>query len=269
MTAVPSPSGARQGFALLVVLWFLVLLAALALYLVNAGRLDLALARNTVAAAEAEALAETALVRVAFILGDPRPSARWPADGVAHTLPLPGGEAIVSAEDEFGKVDPNRARPALLGSLFRELGADPVTADLIADAIYKRRSTAPTATPSAGPPAERGRPFETVDDLGTVKGMSAELLAAARPYLTVYSELDEPHPLRAPALVSAAIARSGGVPAGNTAAQVDLPLAVVRVTIRVRTDAGARFALAAVLRLDPSRAKGAGILWRERLGPTA
>src|ERR1700722_14206456 len=104
----------ERGFALLFVLWFLVLLSAVAIHLTSSSRVEIALARNTVGAAKAEALADAALVRAAFSLGDPRPEIGWDADGTPHRLMMRDGEAEIVAEDENGRINPNLASRDLL-----------------------------------------------------------------------------------------------------------------------------------------------------------
>jgi Tfp pilus assembly protein PilX len=55
-----------QGFALIVVAWFLVLSAAIATYMMANARTETAIARNVVAAASAEALADAAIAQTIF-----------------------------------------------------------------------------------------------------------------------------------------------------------------------------------------------------------
>jgi Tfp pilus assembly protein PilX len=59
---------ASRGFALLVVLWFLVLIAAIGTYLMANARSETAIARNILAAAHAEALADAGVAQAAFNL---------------------------------------------------------------------------------------------------------------------------------------------------------------------------------------------------------
>ena len=52
-----------QGFALIVVAWFLVLTGAIATYMMANARTETAIARNVVASGSAEALADAAIAQ--------------------------------------------------------------------------------------------------------------------------------------------------------------------------------------------------------------
>lgn len=71
--------GRDRGFALLIVLWAVVLLALLATRLMAAGRTELQLSANLRGAAEAEAAADGAVQEAMFHLLNP--SDAWRADG--------------------------------------------------------------------------------------------------------------------------------------------------------------------------------------------
>jgi type II secretory pathway component PulK len=294
----------EPGFALLIVLWFLVLLSAVAIHLTASGRVEVALARNTIATAKAESLADAALVRAAFSLGDPRPQIGWAADGAAHVVALPDGEAEVVAEDENGRVNLNLASHDLLLQLFLALDAGRDTADAVSTAIIRHRdgpgavpgSAAATASSPAGspappsqpagepgqmsqplpaaqpgqPPTGGGSPFETVDDAGLLPEMSPELLATARPYLTVYTTAPMPDPTHASDIVRRVLASIPQTPGGGQAqppaagAPVAAAPQIFHLTIRARTKTGARFGREAVIRIDPGLPKGYGVLWWRR-----
>src|ERR1700722_2512149 len=132
----------ERGFALLFVLWFLVLLSAVAIHLTSSSRVEIALARNTVAAAKAEALADAGLVRAAFSLGDPRPEIGWGADRTPPHLTMRDGEGDILVEDENGRITPNLASRDLLVQLFLALDAERDTAEAVSDAIMRRRAAA-------------------------------------------------------------------------------------------------------------------------------
>src|SRR5262245_2771487 len=98
-----------RGFALIVVLWFLVLIAAIGSYMMANARTETAIARNMRSAASAEALADAGIAQAVFNLTDTVPSNRWRLDGAPHRLRLLDGEVIVRVSDETAKINPNRA----------------------------------------------------------------------------------------------------------------------------------------------------------------
>src|SRR5579862_1707891 len=116
MTAPNDPCRSRsaQGFALFIVLWFLVLLAAVGTYLLANARTEVALAHNIRAAAHAEALADAGIARAVFSLTDPAPEGRWRLDGTEYHLSLSGGEITIRLGDEAQKIDPNAASASLM-----------------------------------------------------------------------------------------------------------------------------------------------------------
>src|SRR5436853_139127 len=83
LLAEPRPS---RGFALLVVLWVLVLVAFLVAQVTAAGRTELRIARNLYANAAAEAALDGAIHETIFHLSDPTPELRWAMDGGEHEL---------------------------------------------------------------------------------------------------------------------------------------------------------------------------------------
>jgi len=185
------------GFALIVVLWFLVLLSAIGIYMMANARSETALAHNTLAAARAEALADAAVTQGAASQMVTDPSKKWRLDGTSYHVNLPGGDATIRLIDESLKINPNLASDALMSGLFQALGLDRQHADGLGAAIADWVQSGDTPRPlgakkdqyiaagrNYGPP---GQPVENLDELQLVLGMKPEYLAAALPYLTIYT----------------------------------------------------------------------------------
>src|SRR5215831_15232001 len=89
---VPGPSllAARRrrsrGFALLIVLWTLVLIAFIVAHITASGRTEIRIADNLVDNAVARAAADGAISAAIFNLSNPRPEQRWPLDGAPRQL---------------------------------------------------------------------------------------------------------------------------------------------------------------------------------------
>jgi general secretion pathway protein K len=190
--------GRQRGFALLVVLWTLPLLALLGTQLVATGRQDTQLARNLLDSAVLEAAANGAVQQAIFGVLDGS-DRHWTPDGSVQTVQV--GDTIVTArvEDEADKVNPNTASAKLLQALMLQVGADPETASAVAASIVEWRLTGSgpraRATIARYAAANRdyapsGAPFASVDELGAVLGMTEDLLARLRPHLTVYTDGD-------------------------------------------------------------------------------
>jgi len=245
--------GRERGFALLIVLWAVVLLSLLATQLTAAGRIEVQLAGNLKAAAAAEAAADGAIEEAAFHLLDP--ASRWAADGREHQVQVPGARIVLRIDNEAGKVNLNLAEPPLLQALMRHLGADQQSAESIADAIADWRYPGSQPRPhGAKAPQYRaagldyeplGTPFNSVDELGAVLGMTPALLDRMRPYVSVLTDT-APDPAAAAPVVLQALRDVSGPPRG---AAVPSPPRTVTVTAQATSDAGGRFTRRATIRL--------------------
>ncbi|HJU16612.1 MAG TPA: hypothetical protein VJ770_09080 [Stellaceae bacterium] len=227
MPASPAACDRNGGFALLIVLWALVLIAFIVAHLTTSARTEARIAGNLVANAAAQAAADGAIFEAVFNLSDPRPDRRWPVDGKMHDLVVADSRVRVRLEDEAWRIDPSSASPALLAALLQATGSDPASARRLAIAIGEWAGSAPVARPRAavlaeyraagldyGPPEA---PLETLDELGHVLGMTPAILAAIRPHLTLYGppvpSAASPDPFVAAALVEAS--KAGAIASAN------------------------------------------------------
>jgi general secretion pathway protein K len=187
--------GAR-GFALLVVLWTMGLLALLAAQFTSAGRGELRIAMNLQANATAQAAADGALYEAMFHLMQ----GTWMPDGRPRVVQVGGATVRVRAKNLAWKVNPNLASVPVLRALLAALGVVSSRAMTLAQAIADWRTPGqvslaggPKIAPyrTAGLPyGPANRPFDSVDELGLVIGMTPVLLARMKPFLSVYQEGD-------------------------------------------------------------------------------
>jgi len=121
----------------------------------------------------------------------PGPRAQWTPDDPGHVLQEGGYSVTIRIIDDRGKLDINFISSDLLASLFVILGADRQTANALGTAIYAWRGgqlpenvTSPAAPPGAiwGAP---NHPFQRLDGLLIVPGMTTELYHLAAPHLTL------------------------------------------------------------------------------------
>jgi general secretion pathway protein K len=189
----PAPAGQR-GFALLIVLWTLGLLALLGTQITGAARTQTRLAANLRANAVAEAAADGAARQAVFRLLQ----RAWAADGTVYMVRVGAAEVRVRIENLADRINPNSATPAELQGLLTRLGIDQVQATALSQAIADWRSSSPLSLSggsklaryrAAGLPyGPSGRPFETIDEIGLVLGMTPSLLLRLKPYMSVYQE---------------------------------------------------------------------------------
>ena len=219
---------------LLSVLWGLALLGAIATAFLSAGSTSYRLARNAVEAMQVDAAAEAAVNRAVLGLLDPNPQTRWRTDGAPRVIDFAGTRMQVRVQDELGRIDLNNADGTLLIGLLQSVGLDAQAASALVDKILdwrdfstlKRLNGAkdPEYRAAGLPYRPRNGPFQSVDELKLVMGMTAELFLRVEPALTVYSgrpsidpQVATPEALRAlPTMdarkVAALVASRGGQP---------------------------------------------------------
>ncbi len=192
----PAPDTDR-GFALLIVLWSLSLLALMLSLVTSTGRSDLATASALRDAAQSEAAADAAIHEAIWHLLDGADES-WRLNGERRRLREAGITVDVGIIDDRGKIDINQAAGPLLEQLFTVLGVNHASARDLGTAIVEWHSQGPGAdsdpTVAApyrmlglgyGPP---GQEFQSLDELRMVRGMTPQIYAAAKPFLTLALE---------------------------------------------------------------------------------
>lgn len=215
---VPAKEGRNGGFALIIVLWTLVLIAFIAAHLVARGRTEVRIAGNLAANAVTNAAADGAVYQAIFNMMDPNSEGRWRLDGGTHELAIGDCRVTVQLRDEAALINPNLAPPNLIEALLRVTGSDADTARRLAEAIADWVGSATTArSPESllaeyraagldyGPP---GEPFESLGELRDVNGMTPTIFAAIRPHLSLFAPA-QPNLADAEPVVVAAMAAAG------------------------------------------------------------
>jgi len=259
------------GFALLVVLWTLVLIAFIVAHLTASGRTEVRIAGNLVADAVAEAAADGAIAAAIFNQLEANPDQRWPLNREAHELIIGNSRVTVQLEDEAGRVNPSAASPALLQALLRVTGSDPESARRLAAAIggWVGSELAQPAQKNAllaeyraagldyGPP---GEPLETLDELGRVLGMTPAVLAAIRPHLTLFGP-PQPNLASADPVVAAALTAIPQAPqAPVSGSQPPQDQLMVRITATAFGPSNARVTKSAIVRVGAMLPGGYAVL---------
>jgi general secretion pathway protein K len=265
----PPVSSQSGGFALIIVLWTLVLIAFVVAHMTAVGRTEIRIAGNVVANAVAEAAADGAIFEAIFNLSDPQPQQRWPVDGNARELVIGNSRVLVRLEDEAWWINPNSASPALLEALLRATGSDPESARRLASAIDEWVGTAPVARPqdvvladyrTAGldyrPPSG---PLETLDELGRVLGMTPAILGAIRHHLTLFGP-PQPSAASTDPIVAAALAEASQAETVPSASQPPPDVLTTRITATAFGAREARVTRSAVVRIGAPLPRGYQVL---------
>jgi general secretion pathway protein K len=226
----------RRGLALVSVLWVLTLLALIAASFVQTTRSSVNLTRNARDNSEAEALADAGVYWLLYnllaersgvaIQGEEGLTTRASTSGDAETGPaddgaagreairtdatlytwrFAGGEVLLSAQDEGGRIDLNAANEVLLNGLFLSLLDEDSGTPLLdesqaaafvdaivdfadEDKLHRLNGAEDPDYIAAGLPYDaKDAPFEAVEELLQVIGMTRAIYERVAPALTVYS----------------------------------------------------------------------------------
>ncbi|WP_428390414.1 general secretion pathway protein GspK [Lichenicoccus sp.] len=241
-----------RGFALLIVLWTLSLLSLLISQLAGSGRQALRLAGNMRMHAALQAAADGAVQEAGFHVAAAG-VAHWAADGVAHGLSEDGARIGAQVTNEAGRVNPSIASLDLLAATVHQCGPDTPQSIAVASAIVAWRF--PSAQTSYGADAyvrahrayaPPGQPFESLDELSLVLGMTPALLGCLTPHLSLYATSD-PDPDAADPFVLRALTQVIGAPPPQSNAPVEESL--VRIGVVATGPDGARASRQAILRM--------------------
>lgn len=219
----------ERGFALLMVLWTLLLLSFLAAVVGSDARTETYLARNLVETARAEALADAGVYRAASGLAKTPREGGYRGDGQIYVWKQGTEEVRFTVRDEGGKIDLNQSSSTLLRELLVVLGVDPKAAAELADAIVDYRDDDDDKSPhgaEARDYADAGLPwrpkngaFVFSDELIYVRGMTPDIYRRMVPFVTVYGQLDVPHAGTAPTEVAAAVKAASKAPGARSASR--------------------------------------------------
>ena len=196
----------NRGFALLLVLWAMAILALLlGAYGLQARSAALA-AETTLVRTQAHAAAEAGAMIAVAALAMPNVATRWVADGRRYVVTFGGFVLHIRCTDASGLVDLNSASRDTLRGLFQAAGAPPANADVLAQAIIRwRRVPIEIGMLAPSGDSEGHGPFVTLGGLRGIPGISGALFRRVDPALTLWSGRPAPDPRFAPALVRSAV----------------------------------------------------------------
>jgi general secretion pathway protein K len=199
----------ERGIALLLVLWVVALLTIIAVALTGTQRTETALAGNQVDAARFRALADAAVDYAMLNLMVPPITTQgreaqdapdpnlWAPDGVPHAWPFGGATLQVAVYNEASRIDLNQAPRDLLLRLLNAAGVPQDSVDSLADAIIDWRDPDNLRSPdgaedgdyaAAGLPyGAKNGPFDCVEELQQVMGVTRQIYRLVEPALTVMS----------------------------------------------------------------------------------
>ena len=190
----------QRGIALILVLWIVALLTVIAGNFVLAVRTDTVIAANQVSEARAQAYADAGIHRAMYELFKPTAdSTRWLANGAPHEWQFEDAKLKINLLDESGKIDLNTAAEPLLVGLLQSAGLDEESANKLLNAILDWRDNDTLVRINGAEEAEyiaaglkslpTNEPFQTLEELQQVFGMTPAIYRAIVGTLTLYSRL--------------------------------------------------------------------------------
>jgi general secretion pathway protein K len=189
----------EEGIALIAVLWMLTLLSIIAVALSLESRTSTRIARNMADSAAARAAADAGIQRAILdlIAAPGADTKKLSADGTVFDWRFANSTVRISAQNELSKVNLNQAPEAALAALLASVGVDPGKAQSLADAIADFRDADNLVRPHGAEEPDyraaglawspKNAPFEAVEELRQVLGMTTAIYKQVAPYLTVYS----------------------------------------------------------------------------------
>jgi general secretion pathway protein K len=219
MTIVATLTAARgwrdHGVVLVGVLWVIALLSIVAVSMSISMRNEIRLAGNLVAAAQARHAAEGGVQLALLTLLTTSEERGWQTRDAVREFAIGGAEVRVKMTNESGKIDLNAAPERLLDSLLMVVGVQPESRRQIVDAIADWRDADNLIRPAGAEDEQyaiagktygaKDGPFESVDELQLVRGITPPLYRALKPALTVHSRLARVNPETASRLVLLAL----------------------------------------------------------------
>ncbi len=208
MVVLPAKSVDRQkGLALVIVLWMLTLLIIMASSFSMTMRREASIQSDIKATTEAMAMAEAGVNIAIMQLMQSNEQLRWRSDNSLYEFMFEGVPIRVSITDESGKIDLNQSDPQALRALLISFGLAEDVANKLLDAIADWRDVDDLPGPngaekdqylSAGLKyAPRNKPFESIEELQIVLGMTPDLYKQIEPLVTVFARGQALNPAKA------------------------------------------------------------------------
>ncbi len=189
---------AQTGVALILVLWITTLLTLIASSFIHAMRTDINIVGNAVTRAKLDAATSAAVHRALLEIAKPEQFAdRWKSDGVPQSWQYHDMVIQLSILDESGKIDINSGNEALIRGLFKSQGLTDEQAAALSDAVGDWRDPDSLKRPRGAEEPEyvaaglaykpNNAPFQSIDEMRLVLGMTPELFQRIAPLITIYS----------------------------------------------------------------------------------
>ena len=189
----------QRGVALVLVLWLIVLLGAMAAGHAQNAHSDTRLAAQQVQQLKARSLAEAAIYNTILEFLARYPSAEIPLDGSVVEIPVLGRPVLIAMRNVTGLVDINTAGADLLAVALRAAGSNDDQTAMLVDGILDWRDAddnprihgaeADTYETAGVPWTPRNARFTAIEELRYLLGMTDSIYERLAPLVTVHSRI--------------------------------------------------------------------------------
>jgi general secretion pathway protein K len=268
--------GREEGVALICVLWTLVLLSIVAAVLSLETRASARIARNMADDAAARAAADAGIQRAMLDLAT-APGVDNKAFRAVYDWRFANSTVHISVQDESSKIDLNQGPVVVLTALFESVGIESAHAQSLSDAIAdfrdadnlpRLRGAEEANYRSAGLAwAPKNAPFQGIEELQQVLGITAEIYRRVAPELTIYSILDYSATARSSPATGdrlKGILRRAGLDSSLT----NSPGLAFSIRAEAKSSNGAVFVREAVVQPASRKTRQRILSWREGRSPS-
>ena len=192
-----SYSNRQRGIAIVIVIWVMTLIVIIAGSYSLAMRTESASTSSVVRAAKARALTEGGVWLGIHALLKPLANQSIRGDGAVQTVQIAGQIVHVAVQDLGGLIDLNSASRELLAGLMRAAGVERSLQETLVDRIIDWRDRDSEVSPRGAEDdtyraagfayGAKDAPFNTVDELQRVMGVTASVYRAVESMVTVGS----------------------------------------------------------------------------------
>ena len=203
-----------RGFALILVIWVLVLLSLLAAGFSALVRVESEAGSWLSDQTQLQAVASAAVHRAMLGISVHDKELRWQADAKPRTFHWNGQAVQIVIRSESGKLDINYAPRLVLLGLLQQVGGN-ADSDALIDALIDWRDRDNQTSPHGAEAADyqaaglrhvpSNGPLTSISELSQVMGFSGELVQTLRPFITVYARRPKIDVNSAPLQVIAAL----------------------------------------------------------------
>ena len=208
MLYLAKPKHRQAGVALIVVLWMISIMLMIGSALLYSVKTDSSMTSYTRTSAQARAYADAALRYTIAQLMLPKKNRTLQINGTPFPWQIDGVKAEIRVIGENGLVDINRATRALLLKVFEQIGVVGEDAETLVDAIqdFADRDNLKRLAGAEDKDYEeagfsygaKDAPFERIEELQQVMGITPALYQRLSKYLTVSSQGKGINPMLAP-----------------------------------------------------------------------